>query len=268
MAAPQAVPPRDLKALVLAAGYATRLYPLTKDRPKPLLELGGRPLVDWILDRIAEVGEIEQVHLVTNAKFAPAFESWAPAEVVIHDDGTASEDDRLGAIGDLAFVVERAGLEGDDLLVIAGDNLFDFSLAELVGFWRTKGTASALALHDVGDRELARKYGIVELDGEDRVTTFVEKPADPPSTLAATATYLFHRDHVALVPRYLEEGNSPDQPGRFVAWLHEREPVYGFRFDGEWLDIGDREQLREADERATAWQRRREAGTKAAPPGG
>lgn len=215
-------------------------------------------MVDWILDRIREVDDVGEVHVVTNAKFAPAFRAWAPAGVVVHDDGTTSEDDRLGAIGDIAFV----DLAGDDLLVIAGDNLFDFSLRDFVAFWRAKGRASAVALYDVGERELARKYGIVELGEDDRVVGFLEKPEEPPSTLAATATYVFHRDHVGLVRRYLDEGNSPDQPGRFVAWLQAREPVYGYRFDGEWLDIGDRGQLREADERARAWRDRHEAGTK------
>src|SRR5262249_29258227 len=144
--------------------------------------------------------------------------------------------------------VERAGLD-DDLLVIAGDNLFAYSLADLVGFWRAKGVASALAVHDVGSLELARRYGIVELDGDDRVVGFVEKPPEPASTLAATATYLYHREHVPLVRAYLDEGNQPDQPGRLVAWLHEREPVYGYAFAGEWLDIGDPVQLLEADNR-------------------
>jgi len=215
-------------------------------------------MVDWILDRIREVDDVDEVHVVTNAKFAPAFRAWAPAGVVVHDDGTTSEDDRRGAIGDIAFV----DLVGDDLLVIAGDNLFDFSLRDFVAFWRAKGRASAVALYDVGDRELARKYGIVELADDDRVVGFLEKPEEPPSTLAATATYVFHRDHVALVRRYLEEGSSPDQLGRFVAWLHAREPVYGYRVAGEWLDIGDRAQLREADERARTWQSRRILGTK------
>jgi glucose-1-phosphate thymidylyltransferase len=215
-------------------------------------------MVDWILDRIREVDDVDEVHVVTNAKFAPAFRAWAPAGVLVHDDGTTSEDDRLGAIGDIAFV----DLAGDDLLVIAGDNLFDFSLRDFVAFWRAKGRASAVALYDVGDRELARKYGIVELGEDDRVVGFLEKPEEPPSTLAATATYVFHRDHLALVRSYLEEGSSPDQPGRFVAWLQAREPVFGYRFEGEWLDIGDREQLREADERARTWQTRREVGTK------
>src|SRR5439155_23124003 len=130
-----------------------------------------------------------------------------------------SNEDRLGAIGDIELTIERAGLEGDDVLVIAGDNLFAYSLADLVAFWRSKGVASALAVHDVGSLDLARKYGIVELDADDRVVDFVEKPEDPRSTLAATATYVYHREHVPLVRRYLEEGNPPDQPGRLVEWL-------------------------------------------------
>jgi glucose-1-phosphate thymidylyltransferase len=141
------------------------------------------------------------------------------------------------------------GLDGDDLLVVAGDNLFDASLAEFADWWRGKGVASALGVHDVGDRELARQYGIVAVDDDDRVVSFVEKPEEPPSTLAATATYLYHRAHVSLLERYLAEGNSPDQPGRFLVWLHTREPVYGYRFAGDWLDIGDRDQLLAADNR-------------------
>jgi glucose-1-phosphate thymidylyltransferase len=214
--------------------------------------VGGRPIVDWILDRLAEVG-LEGVHLVTNAQKAAQFEDWAAGrDVTIHDDGTTSNDDRLGAIGDIAFVLERIGVDGD-VLVIAGDNLFTFSLGAFVDFWRSKGVASAVAVHDVGSRELARKYGIVDLDSDGRVLEFVEKPEQPPSSLAATATYVYHREHVPLVHRYLEEGNPPDQPGRFVAWLCRHEPVYGYASDGEWLDIGDPEQLQEAD---TRWRAR------------
>jgi glucose-1-phosphate thymidylyltransferase len=242
-----------MKAIVLAAGYATRLRPLTDTIAKELLPVGGRPIIDWILDRLGEVDGLDGVHVVTNAQKAAQFERWAAGRAVtIHDDGTTSNDDRLGAIGDIAFVLDRTGLV-DDLLVIAGDNLFTFSLAGLVGFWRSKGIASALAVHDVGSLELARKYGIVELDADNRVVDFVEKPEDPPSTLAATATYVYHREHVPLVRRYLEEGKPPDQPGRLVEWLCRREPVYGYVFDGEWLDIGDPAQLQEAD---TRWRSR------------
>jgi glucose-1-phosphate thymidylyltransferase len=238
-----------VKALILAAGYATRLRPLTDTWAKELLPVGGRPIIDSIVERIREVDEIDEIHVVTNARKAPAFEEWATdSGVVLHNDGTTSNDDRLGAVGDLRFVIERAGID-DDLLVIAGDNLFEFRLTDLVAFWRAKGDGSAVAIRDVGSRELARRYGIVALDEDDRIYEFVEKPDDPPSTLAATATYLFARRHVRLVDAYLSAGNVPDQPGWFVGWLQQHEPVYGWRFAGEWFDIGDAEQLLEADNR-------------------
>lgn len=236
-----------MKALVLAAGYATRLYPLTKAVAKPLLPLAERPMLDYLLERIREVDEIDEIHVVTNHKFAGAFEEWAATrDVTVHDDGTTSEDDRLGAIGDIRFFVERTGVD-DDLLVVAGDNLFDYSLADYVAWWHGKGVASAVVLYDVGDLELAKKYSSVDVDADDRLTAFVEKPEDPTSTLVATAAYLYHRAHVPLVERYLAEGSPPDQPGRFVAWLVPRAPVYGYRVGGDWRDIGDAAQLLDAD---------------------
>ena len=192
-----------MRALILAAGYATRLQPLTDTWAKELLPVGGRPIVDRIVDNLGEVAEIEEIHLVTNARKAPWFHEWATGrDVTIHDDGTTSNDDRLGAIGDMLFVIDRIGAP-DDLLVIAGDNLFDFRLSDLVAFWQTKGVASAVAVRDVGSLELARRYGIVDLDPDGRIRSFVEKPIDPPSTLAATATYLYHRDHVGLIRTYV-----------------------------------------------------------------
>jgi glucose-1-phosphate thymidylyltransferase len=238
--------------LVLAAGYATRLYPLTRTIAKPLLPVGGRPMIEWILDRIREVDEVGGVHVVTNAKFAQAFRDWAPADVTVHDDGTTSDKDRLGAIGDIRFVVDRAGLEGDELLVIAGDNLFDYSLADYAEWRRGKGEASAVAVYEHPDLELVKHYGVIELDADERVVEFVEKPAEPKSNLAATACYIYDREHVKLVSRYLDEGNSPDQPGRLIEWLYTRAPVHGYRFSGEWLDIGDKRQLLEADNRLRA----------------
>ncbi|HEY1513321.1 MAG TPA: nucleotidyltransferase family protein [Gaiellaceae bacterium] len=241
-----------MKALILAAGYATRLRPLTDTWAKELLPVGGRPIVDRIVDNLGQVAEIDEIHLVTNARKAPWFHEWATGrEVTIHDDGTTTNDDRLGAIGDMLFVIDRIGAD-DDLLVIAGDNLFDFRLSDLVAFWQTKGVASAFAVRDVGSLELARRYGIVDLDPDGRVRSFVEKPADPPSTLAATATYLYHREHVGLIRTYVESEANADQPGRLVAWLHRREPVYGWVFTEPWYDIGDHEQLLEADNRLRA----------------
>ncbi|HET8652666.1 MAG TPA: nucleotidyltransferase family protein [Gaiellaceae bacterium] len=237
----------------MAAGYATRLRPLTDTVAKPLLPLAGRPMLDYLYDKLAAVDEVDELHVVTNACFAADFRAWAgrgdrPLSVAVHDDGTSSNEDRLGAVGDIRFVIERAGLEGEDLLIVAGDNLFDFELADLVAFWHSKD-GSAIGVHDVGDLVLAKAYSVVELDEDDRVTYLEEKPEEPSSTLAGIAVYLFPAEHVALVSEYLAEGNSPDQPGRFVVWLYPRVPVYGYRFAGAWLDIGNREQLLDADNR-------------------
>lgn len=220
-----------------------------------LLPLAERPMLDYLLDRIREVQEIDEIHLVTNSRFAPMFRDWAETlqqtvaksgGVTVHDDGTISNEDRLGAIGDLAYAIERGGLESDDLFVVAGDNLIGYSLPDFVGFWRDKG-GSALALHEVSDRDLLRNYGVVELDDADRVVGFEEKPAEPRSNLAATAAYLYRGEDLELLPGYLEEGHPPDAPGNFAAWLHTRAPVHGYRVSGEWHDIGDLGQLLEAD---------------------
>jgi glucose-1-phosphate thymidylyltransferase len=240
-----------VRCVILAAGYATRLRPLTDDLPKHLLPVGERPMLEWVLDRVGEVAEVDTIHLVTNSLFAPEFERWArPHGVVVHDDGTTSNEDRLGAVGDLELVIKAAGLEDDELLVLAGDNLFELSLPEFVEWWRGKPQpASAVPLHDVGDLALATQYGIAEVDGEQRIVRFVEKPSDPPSTLASTLIYVLPADHVRLVRTYLDEGQSPDNAGSFLGWLAGREPVYGYRFEGSWYDIGDHEQLLEADNR-------------------
>lgn len=241
-----------MKALLLAAGYGTRLYPLTKDRPKTLLPVAGRPMLDWIADKVDEVEAVNELHVVTNSRFAEAVKQWADAREgrlapFVHDDGTTSDDDRLGAIGDIAFAIARGGLADDDLLVVAGDNLFDFSLDHYVSWWRDKGEASAIAVRDCGSVELARQYAVVTLDDEERVVSFVEKPVEPTGTLVAVATYVYHRNHVPLVSKYLAGGNPPDAPGNLIAWLHTRRAVYGYRFGGTWFDIGDRGQLLVAD---------------------
>ncbi len=241
-----------MKVIILAGGYATRLRPLTDTIPKPLLPVGGRPIVDWILENAREVPEVDEIHLVTNSRFADEFRRWAgPAGVIVHDDGTFTNEDRLGAVGDLQLAVERGRID-DDLLVVAGDNLFEYRLGDFVADWRGRGAGGAVAVYDCGDLELATQYGIVELDDDDRITYFIEKPADPPSTLAATATYLYGRAQLPLISRYLGEGHAPDQSGSLVAWLYQLEPVYGYRFDGEWFDIGNHDQLLEADNRLRA----------------
>jgi glucose-1-phosphate thymidylyltransferase len=235
-----------VKAVVLAAGYATRLYPLTLDRPKPLLEVGGRPMLDWVLERLQAMGVDESI-VVTNAKFTPHFTEWAKEKdgVTVVNDGTTSNDDRLGAIGDLGFVLDGLGLD-DDLVVVAGDNLFTDDISGFGAYGR-EVDAPVIAIHDVGDVELMREYNQVEVDSSGRVLFMEEKPERARTTLAAVALYFYPRHVLPLVEQYLAEGNNPDQPGRLPSWLYERTPVYAWRFPGDWYDIGSKEQLEEAD---------------------
>lgn len=246
-----------MKAIVLAAGYATRLRPLTDSIPKMLLPLAGRPMLDYLLDRVEAVSEIDGIYVVTNARFGGDFGRWASQRsgrvgVAVLNDGTTSNEDRLGAIGDIRFTIVEAGLADEDLLVVAGDNLIEYSLEDFVRFWREKGNGAAIAVRHVADPELIKQYGVAELDGDHRVVSLEEKPAEPRSDIAVTATYLYRPEHTALIDRYLEEGNPPDAPGNYVAWLYQRAPVYGYRFEGGWMDIGDPRQLLEADNRMRA----------------
>ncbi len=235
-----------MKALVLAAGYATRLYPLTLDRPKALLEVGGRPMLDHVLDRLQAMG-VDETIVVTNAKFTPHFEGWATGkeDVRIVNDGTTSNDDRLGAIGDTAFVLDQTGLD-DDLVVVAGDNLFGEDVSGFATYGR-EVNAPVLAVHDVGDLSLMGEYNQIEIDDEGRITFFEEKPEDARSTLAGVALYFYPRHTLPLIRQYLAEDNNPDQPGRLIEWLYPRTSVYTWRLPGQWYDIGSAETLQEAD---------------------
>jgi len=238
-----------MKAVILAAGYATRLYPLTLNRPKALLDVGGRPMVEHLLERLHGVDGLGAIYLVTNSKFADAFREWATGwtgtEVQIVDDGTADEETKLGAIGDLELTIREAAID-EDLIVLAGDNLFTESLAPFGEFARQKN-APALWVYDVGDLEAIRRYNAIELDDDDRLTFFEEKPEQPRSTLTGIALYFYPRRSLGLVREYLEAGNNPDQPGRLVQWLYPRVPVYAWRVPGRWYDIGSAETLAEAD---------------------
>ncbi len=236
-----------MKAVILAGGYATRLYPLTRDRPKHLLEVDGRPLLELLLERLP-LGELDAVYVVTNAKFADRFREWAesyPADVIVLDDGTTSEEDRLGAIGDLQLVIESEGLD-DDLIVAAGDSIFTERLDDFARFGRERD-AAAIAVYDVGDLEAMKQLSSIGVDADSRLVTFEEKPEQPESTLAGIALYFYPRAIVPLVGEYLAEGNNPDQPGRLIGWLYERTPVYAWRVPGRWFDIGTPETLAEAE---------------------
>jgi len=236
-----------MKIIVLAAGYATRLYPLTLDRPKALLQVGGRPMLTHVLERLLEIDGIDETIVVTNAKFAPHFTEWASSwgDVTVLDDGTTSEDNRLGAIGDIGYVVDRRQLDCD-VVVVAGDNLFGSGLADF-GRYAREVNAPVLAVRDIRDIAEMPKYNQVEVDAEGRITFFEEKPANPTTTLMGVALYFYPRHALPLIRDYLAEGNNPDQPGRLVQWLHPRIDVYTWRLPGEWYDVGSAETLREAD---------------------
>jgi glucose-1-phosphate thymidylyltransferase len=241
-----------VKAIVLAAGYATRLYPLTLDKPKPLLEVGGRSILDRLLAQLASLEGLDHVYVVTNSKFAHDFRAFGrdlgpqPFELTVVDDGTTSDETKLGAIGDLELVVRQEGID-DDLLVAAGDSIFDEPrLGELVALGRDRG-APVIAVREVDDPEQLRSYSVLATDDEGRIVSFQEKPEEPRGTLAGIALYFYPRSALPLIRRYIEEGNNPDQPGRLVEWLHTRVPFYTSRLGGRWYDIGSMETLAAAD---------------------
>lgn len=240
-----------MKTLLLAAGYGTRLYPLTKDRPKPLLEVGDRPMVEHILTKVTELDEMHEVILVSNNKFYEDFQNWArqtswPWPIQVLNDGTEEDGERLGAIGDVQYSIEQASID-DDLLVLAGDNLFDFSLKGLVNtFHETRSNVIGTLRFD--DESKLSKYGIVDTDENGRVIDFVEKPEDPPSNLVAMAMYLFPREKLDLIEEYLSQGGNPDEPGWYITWLVENDRVYAHPYEGNWFDIGDKDSLNKANE--------------------
>ena len=230
-----------MKALIMAAGYATRLYPLTENQPKPLLPVAGKPIIEYIIEKIESFTNIDKIYVVTNNKFHTHFEKWKdkfsykiPIEII--NDGTLTNDDRLGAIGDMHYVVTNKNID-DDLLVVAGDNMFDFDLGQLRDFSQDKGIV--ICAYDVEDFSLATQYGIVSVGDDGKVNSFVEKPADPPSTLAALGLYVFKQDKLPLLRRYVSEGNNTDAPGYFIQWAYKVDDVYSYVFNGQWYDIGD-----------------------------
>jgi glucose-1-phosphate thymidylyltransferase len=242
-----------MNVLILAAGYATRLYPLTLNKAKPLLVVGGKPIIEWLVDNLSGIPDLETIYVVTNDKFAADFQTWSQSYQKRHpefkfkiiNDGSTSEEDKLGAIGDINFVITHENLSRTSLLIAAGDNLFTNSLADFVEYARN--TDVTIAAYDVGDSEAIKKYGNVSVDAEGILTRFEEKPQEPQGTLAAIALYYYSPAVLSLLRTYLAAGNNADQPGRFVQWLYTRTPVKTFQIKGRWLDIGSKETLENAD---------------------
>lgn len=238
-----------MNALILCAGYATRMYPLTRNRPKPLLPVGGKPMIEYITEPLESIDEIETINIVTNSKFHSHFQEWSrnlrsEKRYTVLDDGTKDDATKRGAIGDILFTLETVGID-DDLLVVAGDNLMTPNFSTFVSFFHEKGTS--IGIYDVGDISLTPLYAEVRLDEDSRLIHFLEKPEEPSTTLIAICLYLFAREDLPLFKTYIEEGNNPDQPGRFIQWLYKRKPVYGHVISGKWYDIGNLEQYEKAN---------------------
>lgn len=242
-----------MKIIFLCAGYATRLYPLTENQPKPLLPVAGRPIVDYTLDQLEAVPGIEEVILVTNHKFAGHFERWAAAErrpwpLSVVDDQTVSNDDRRGAIGDLIYVLQQKKITDSDVTVIAGDNLFASGLQDFFASAGKNRPHASVGAYDVKDLALASQYGILQVAPENgKVIEFWEKPTQPPSTLASCGLYYLPAEACVLLDRYQRESHNVDQPGHFMRWLSQVSSLYAVSLKGNWYDIGDKASYEQAN---------------------
>jgi len=243
-----------MNALILAAGYATRLYPLTLNKAKPLLEVAGKPMIEWVIDNLAPIPDLETLYVVTNNKFANDFQKWADDYTArspkmhfkIINDGSTNDTDKLGAIGDINLVVGRENLAANDLIVVAGDNLFSEPLQGFADY--SKQFPATIATYDVGDIEAIKKYNNIESDSSGQITHFEEKPKEPKNTITGIALYYFSKEVVPMFSTYIAAGNNPDQPGRFIQWLYLHKPVHTYPIKGTWYDIGSKETLEEANE--------------------
>ncbi|HEU0252407.1 MAG TPA: nucleotidyltransferase family protein [Pyrinomonadaceae bacterium] len=242
-----------MKLIILAAGYATRLYPLTLNQPKPLLPVAGKPMLEHVLDNITTIRAIDHAYVVTNAKFAQHFEKWAEGYhgpnlhfgFTIVNDQSTDDTNKLGAIGDMHLVLTKHQVD-EDIIVVGGDNLFSQDLSEFGDYCQQKNSP-VTAVYDVGNLDEIKKYNAIEIDENNRITYFEEKPKVPKSTLTGIALYFYPKSALALIRQYIGEDNNPDQPGRLVQWLYPRVPFYTWTLPGLWYDIGSIETLEEAN---------------------
>ncbi len=234
-----------MKAIILVAGYATRLYPLTENTPKALLKLGDETILDFLMKKLEKVESVNDVYLVSNHKFAKTFEDWAEKSdyrfnIKVLDDGTSTNETRLGAIGDIQFAIEKEKID-DDIMVLVSDNYFSFELSDFYNFGKEKNSDVVLGTKFDDLEYLSKNFGVAVLDKNDRVVEMVEKPGKVISDTGIYASYIYKKDTVPMFKKYLDEGNSHDAPGNFVAWLCKRKPVYCYKFKGECFDIGTHE---------------------------
>ncbi len=230
-----------MKCLILAAGYATRLYPLTENFPKPLLEVGGKTILDWLVDDIDTANKVDEYIVISNHRFAALFEDWSAKKqqkITVVDDGTSTNETRLGAVCDIEFAIEQLGLD-DDMLVIAGDNILDFSLTGFIAYAEEKN-ASCVMRYFEQEKETLVKRGVLELDG-DRVIGMEEKPAKPKTQWCCPPFYFYTKSDSRKLGEAIKDGCGIDAPGSFIAWLAQRATVYAMEMPGSRYDVGNLE---------------------------
>lgn len=230
-----------MKGLILAAGYATRLYPLTENIPKPLLKVACKTILDYIVEKMDKVSEIDEIVIVTNDKFTSHFEEWVKQSdykktLTVINDGTTTNDNRLGAIGDIQFVIDQLEI-AEDLMILAGDNLFDFELTDFAEYFYMVDT-DIIATYPEEDEAQLKRAGVIEIDEDSKVLSFEEKPAYPKSKFCVPAFYIYRKETLSEFKNYLADGNNPDAPGHFVPYLLNKKPVHAFQFEGQRYDIG------------------------------
>ncbi len=237
-----------MKCLILAAGYATRLYPLTENYPKPLLKIKGKAILDWLIEDIRSSGKVERFMVVTNHRFAEIFQEWAKDrnDIDIIDDFTASNETRLGAVRDIQYAIEQAGID-DDLLVIAGDNLLDFSLCRFIDYAQAKDTSCTMRYRETAKEKLQRA-GVSVVDADERLLELEEKPAEPKSEWCTPPFYFYKAEDVRKIEMAINEGCGTDAPGSLVAWMCKNSVIHSMEMPGKRYDIGNLESYRDAQE--------------------
>lgn len=231
-----------MKCLILAAGYATRLYPLTENFPKPLLDIGGKSILDWLVDDIDTAGVIDRYVVISNHKFAHHFETWAAKKrqkITVVDDGTTTNETRLGAVCDIQYAIDSLGLD-DDMLVIAGDNVLDFSLTKFITYAQKKKTSCIMRYYEANEQKLL-KCGVVTIDGNDRVCNMTEKSPTPATHWCTPPFYFYTKKDARLVREGIRAGCGTDAPGSFIAWLCGQTPVHAMQMPGSRYDVGNLE---------------------------
>jgi glucose-1-phosphate thymidylyltransferase len=243
-----------MKAIVLAGGYAKRMWPLTLDTPKQLLKINRKPILEYVVEELEHIPDIGKIYISTNSKFAKNFEQWlakhkkkqkaGSKEIEIVVEPAKSEEEKFGSIGAVKYIIDSKNLD-DDTIILGGDNLFEFRLVDLLEHLEKK-KANIIVLDEISSLEDAKKYGVAELGENHKIISFKEKPENPKSRLIATACYILTKKGLEEVRKYLEQGGDADKMGHFMEWLCRNDEVYAFRFKGRWFDIGSIESYEHA----------------------